>query len=785
MRLRAEGVDNAEGKQKIITELYERFFKIAFPRASESLGIVYTPVEIVDFIIRSVEYVLKTEFGASISDVGVHVLDPFTGTGTFIVRLLQSGLIRPDDLLRKYTRELHANEILLLAYYIAAINIEATFHGIAGGEYVPFDGIVLTDTFQMTELGDTMDDVIFPQNNERVVHQKNLDIRVVIGNPPYSVGQGSQNDGNQNLDYPTLDSRIRVTYSADRKRGGNNSLYDSYIRAIRWASDRVNDQGIIAFATNGGYIDSNVASELRQSLAREFHAIHVFNLRGNARTSGELRRKEKDNVFGQGSRSTVAIMLLVKRLGSPAGATIRYRDVGDYLTRQEKLAAVAASAVDTGDWQTITPNAEGDWINQRSPDLHGLTPIGAKVSQGRPKPVTVFANYSRGLETGRDAWVYNYSAAALGAAVQRMIGFYNEQVHSYQEFCAKNAVSKPNKHVDEFIDLDPTKISWTLSLKRRLGSRVPVEYSATSSVVAVYRPFSKQRAYFDRSLNHILGQLPKIFPTTEHHNFGLYCVGMGSAVPFSILAIDSIPDLHVTGAGSGGQFFPRYTYHELADEGDLLNDETSGGFARVDNVTDEILADYRIMYGAGVSKDDIFYYVYGLLHSPMYREQFAADLKKMLPKIPKVARSEDFSAFVEAGRELAGLHMGYESVALFPLREVVRTNLPAEDESLYRVRKMVFGKPGKSTIVYNAHITLIGVPAEAYEYMLGSRSAIEWVMERYQVKTDKPSGIVNDPNDWSVEVGDPRYILDLLKRIVTVSVETVRIVKDLPALDLQ
>jgi predicted helicase len=383
VRVRAEGIDNAEGKQKIITELYEKFFKTAFPRDAASLGIVYTPVEIVDFIIRSVESVLRTEFGASVSDPGVHILDPFTGTGTFITRMLQSGLIRPDDLLHKYTHELHANEILLLAYYIAAINVEATYHGVTGTDYVPFNGIVLTDTFQMTEDGDTMDEVIFPQNNERVAHQKGLDIRVIIGNPPYSAGQTSQNDANQNQKYPTLDASIARTYAAGSTATNKNSLYDSYIRAIRWASDRIaasSHGGVICYVTNGGYIDSNTADGLRKTLADEFHTIYCFNLRGNQRTAGELSRKEGGKVFGQGSRSTVAILLLVKKPEPSTSARIFYRDIGNYLTGEEKLNIVAGSALDTIEWQQIIPQRRGR-LDQ--PTQHGFQRLHPNRSKGQ------------------------------------------------------------------------------------------------------------------------------------------------------------------------------------------------------------------------------------------------------------------------------------------------------------------------------------------------------------------------------------------------------------------
>ncbi|MGH3692582.1 MAG: DEAD/DEAH box helicase [Pseudonocardiaceae bacterium] len=791
VRVRAEGIDNVEGKQKIITELYEKFFKIAFPRAAESLGIVYTPVEIVDFIIRSVESVLSAEFGVSLSDNGVHILDPFTGTGTFITRLLQSGLIRPEDLLHKYTNELHANEILLLAYYIAAINIEATYHGTTGTDYVPFNGIVLTDTFQMTEDDDTMDEVIFPQNNDRVAHQKDLEIRVIIGNPPYSAGQTSQNDANQNQKYPTLDSSIARTYAARSTAINKNSLYDSYIRAIRWASNRITASahgGVICYVSNGGYIDSNTADGLRKTLAEEFHSIYCFNLRGNTRTSGEQARREGGQIFGSGSRATVAILLLVRKPEPFANSKIFYCEIDDYVTRGKKLQIVADSALDTIEWQQIIPNAAGDWINQRNTAFGAFTPIGVKTSAGEKKPLTVFGVYSAGLQSNRDAWVYNYSHHELRANVKRMIGFYDTQVDDFKDMCRRESISDAKAHVDDFIDLDPSKISWSRSLKGFLAKRNRVDFRSEGLVVGTYRPFSKQHLYFDRHLNHERSQMPKIFPTPEHHNFGFYYVGAGSAVPFSVLMIDSLPDLHVTGAGSGGQFFPRYTYEQSTDELDLFNDGTADAYRRLDNITDEILIDYRDTYGPPIGKDDIFYYVYALLHSLDYRIEFAADLRKMLPRIPKVPTVQDFAAFAEAGQKLADLHLGYESVELYPLAEITKHGAGATGGDFYRVQKMTFGKtgrvPDRSTIIYNSNITLTGIPSEAYDYTLGSRSAIEWIMERYQVKTDKASGIVNDPNDWATETSDPRYILDLLKRTVTVSVETMKILKDLPSLKL-
>ncbi|WP_143739893.1 DEAD/DEAH box helicase [Micrococcus luteus] len=794
VRVRAEGIETAEGKQKIITELYERFFKLAFPRTAESLGIVYTPVQVVDFILRAVDEALRENFGATISDEGVHVLDPFTGTGTFIVRLLQSGLIRPEDLLRKYTQELHANELLLMAYYIAAINIEATFHGLmadqahAAGKdpaavgYEPFDGIVLTDTFQMTEDGDKLDEVVFRSNNARVQAQNDLDIRVILGNPPYSVGQTSGNDDNANLSYPTLDASIRDSYAKLSTAQNKNSLYDSYIRAIRWGSNRLlksANGGVLCYVSNGGYIDGNTADGLRKTLYAEFHEIYVYNLRGNARSSGEQRRKESGNVFGEGSKTTVAVLLLVKRPGDAEQTRLHYKDIGDYLDRKTKLDLVDQATLRSLDWQEITPNAEGDWINQRDDHFPTFQPLSMKDG-----PDAIFASNGAGLQTNRDAWVYNSSSEHLISNVTRMIDNYNGEVARWEE------AGKPTP-VESFIDKDPTRISWARSLRYALSKSVKMSFADTVLTQSIYRPFFKQNLYFAHLMNHERGQQPKYFPVRDMNNCGFYVVGPGNDKPFTALMTDALPDLSFWGSGQG-QFFPRYTYAESS--GDLFSQadgpsSPADRYTRVDNVTDATLASYRAKYGPAITKDDIFYYVYGLLHSPDYRERFAADLRKMLPRIPQVPLS-DFRAFSDAGRALSELHIGYESVEPYSLQEHWAIDPEALNEvERYRVTQMKYGgKAGawdKTTVKYNGYLTLTGLPEEAQRYTLGSRSAVDWIRERYQVKTDKASGIVNDPNDWGLEHGDPRYIRDLLGRIVTVSVETMKIVDALPTLEVE
>jgi predicted helicase len=776
VRERVSLAKSDKSRQDVIKNLYDTFFNNAFPRMAERLGIVYTPVEAVDFIVHSVDAVLRQHFQASVSDRGVQIIDPFTGTGTFLVRLLQSDLIRPEDLLHKYQHELHANEIVLLAYYIAAVNIESAFHARAG-HYQPFDGIVLTDTFQMSESDQADTEGTFSrENTDRVERQKHQPIRVVMGNPPYSVGQENANDNNQNQSYPKLDDRVRVTYAAQSTATNKNSLYASEIKALRWASDRIDREGVVAFVTNGSFIDGNTADGLRKCMTQEFSHLYVFNLRGAARTQGEQRRKEKGNVFGEGSRNTVAINLLVKDPAHQGPCVLRYHDIGDYLDREEKLAIIANfGSIESIPWQTLTPNEAGDWINQRNPEFEGFVRLGDKDDKGA---VTVFETYSGGVKTNRDDWAYNFSRPALEANMQRMIDNYNAEVDRYAQACAGQS-EKPD--VDAVVNSDPKRIKWSRGMKADAERGRKYEFEPDSVVPGIYRPYTKAWSYFNRRLNDMVYQMPRLFPTPRHPNLAISVTGAGSTKEFSCLIVDTLPDLEVI---SKGQCFPLYWYDKAPESahGELFS---AGGQADVegyvhrDAITDAALADYRAAYGDGsITKEDLFYHVYGILHAPDYREKFAADLKKMLPRIPRPARAADFWAFSEAGRQLADLHLHYETIEPYPLQEVLHSTI--ED---WRVVKMRYpSKADKTAILYNAHLTLKGIPPEALEYVVNGKPAIEWVMERYQdkVTTDKDSGILNDPNAWAQEHDNPRYIVDLVKRVVRVSVETVRIVKGLP-----
>lgn len=789
---RAAGIDSAAGKQKIVVELYDKFFRNAFPKMTERLGIVYTPVEVVDFIIHSVNDVLQNEFGQTLGSKGVHIIDPFTGTGTFITRLLQSDLITPEQLPHKYQHEIHANEIVLLAYYIAAINIEAVYHSLVGGPYQPFKGICLTDTFQMYEKEDLVD-ALLVDNSARRKRQKKLDIRVILGNPPYSIGQKEESEDTKKVPYPHLDSRIRNTYAAHSQATLAKGLYDSYIRAIRWASDRIGNAGVIGFVTNAGWLDSNSSDGMRKCLAEEFSNLYVFHLRGNARTSGELRRKEKDNVFGMGSRAPIAISLLVKNPQAKVRGQIHFHDIGDYLSREDKLEKISTFASIAGitasdGWQTITPDAHGDWLQQRDDSFNDFIVLGDKKGDA----AKLFENFSLGVVTNRDAWCYSASRAAVEGNMQRMIGFYNSELMRFNAAHAGLEKKVRAAAVDGFIDTDPTCISWTRSLKQELAKDRRHAYQAESLIPSLYRPYTKQWLYFNRTFNEMVYQMPRIFPDAAAENRVIQINAKFSGHGQIALISDALPDLHCNG---DSQCFPLYLYDEETARADSGSQEElfspgpqdAGKRQRRDALADAGLAHFHAAYpGESISKEDVFYYVYGLLHSPAYLEKYADNLAKELPRIPCVKTPASFWSFSQAGRKLAELHIGYESVAPYPLTIEAKGTLTDAD---YRVEQMKYGKRGKdkdlTTLHYNGKITLTGIPLKAYDYIVNGKPALDWVVERQRVKIDKDSGIESDANAWAVDtMNNPRYPLELFCRVVTVSLETLKIVGALPMLDI-
>ncbi|WP_200867666.1 type ISP restriction/modification enzyme [Acidithiobacillus thiooxidans] len=757
------------------------------------LGIVYTPVEIVDFILNSVNEVLKEHFDGDLNSEGVQILDPFTGTGTFITRLIQSDLIKPYALPRKYEKEIHANELVLLAYYIAAINIESAYHA-KTLQYKPFNGIVLTDTFQMNErsekeskdsLGVT-DENYLEGNSERAELQKKLDIRVIVGNPPYSAGQKSQNDNNQNMKYPRLDARIEDTYAKLSSAALVKNLYDSYIRAIRWASDRIGDKGVLGFVTNGSFIEKGSMDGLRKGLADDFSHIYVFNLRGFVRgRSGDSAKKEGGNVFN--IMTGVAITILIKDPQHSAPAELYYHDTGEYLSREDKLNIIRkAFSIKGLTWNHIQPNEAGDWISQRSEGYEQFMPLGDKQDSK-----ALFNMYSMGVLTSRDAWAYNQSRQDLSDNMQDMIDVSNEDSAKYAQACdglPKSAWPK----VEDIIRSDPEQISWSRALKQNVSRGKQYDFMPESLRTAMYRPFCKQWLYFNRQLNEMVLQIPRLFPTERQENVVITIPGIGSRKGFSCFSTNLIPDLEIM---EKSQCFPLFWYETIeearkrlskgqdkqanlfAESDGLDGTPDADGYIRRDAITDWALAEFRKHYqDESIEKIDLFHYVYGLLHSPEYRETYAADLSKMIPRIPY---APDFRAFAEAGKKLMDLHLSYEEIEPWPLEEVW-----TGDKRDYSVQKIRFPKKGEhGSIVYNPSLTLKGIPEEAYVYVVNGKSPVEWVMERYSVRVDKASGIENNPNRMLEEIGNERYIVELIGRVVRVSVETQEIVDRLPSVE--
>lgn len=749
VKLRASGIDNAAGKQKLIVTLYDKFFSTGFKDTTEQLGIVFTPVEVVDFIVHSVDDALQKYFGKRFSDKGVHILDPFTGTGTFITRTLEylkqqmdEGKITYDDILRKYLHELHANEIVLLSYYIAAINIEAVFDEVNGPDrgYKPFDGIVLTDTFESTERQNSFMDELLGQNNERLKKQQEQPITAIISNPPYSVGQGNANDNNQNMHYPQLEKRIEQTYVENSKSSLNKSSYDSYIKAFRWATDRIGDQGVIGFVTNGSYLDSNSTDGLRASLYSEFNHLYIFNLRGNARTQGEQRRKEKDNVFGQGTRTPIAISILVKD-GSNKHE-IFYHDIGDYLSRKQKLKLIESANDTQGiEWSQIKPDAINDWLNQRDP--HYQTYPSLVGEENSP-----FLNNAVGISTNRDIWVSGFSKQAVLENSKRLIDNYNAEV-------LKNGGQGKKSTMR-----DSKKIKWSAGLDNQFKKGTKLNFEPQSMRLEMYRPFTKKWLMYDRNIVERPG---KYYELWGKDNEVIYTTGKGASRPFSALVMNVLPNLHCQDTGQGFMRFDHSNKNELLPDSDNINNHFANKL--------------------GLSADEAFAYAYALLNSADYQQRYANDLRKDLARIPII---KNVDKYVAIGQQLINLHLNYEEVPVYD-----DVDIQYKGEPSYKVTKMRFAKKrnsetgklenDRSTIIFNDSITVSNIPEKAYEYIVNGRSAIEWIMDQYQIKYDKKSDITDDPNDYS---NDPKYIFNLLLRIINVSVQTVDLIDQLPKFEV-
>ncbi len=747
----AATVEDFSQKQYFLNTVYEKFFQGFSVKVADTHGIVYTPQPIVDFMIRSVQAILQKEFGRSISDEGVHILDPFVGTGNFIVRMMRE--MRRSKLPQKYAKELHCNEVMLLPYYIASMNIEHEYYELTG-EYKAFEGICLVDTFELAE--ERRLSLFTKENTARVKRQRDAPIFVIIGNPPYNAGQVNENDNNKNRKYPEMDRRVAETYARDSEATLVNQLSDPYVKSIRFASDRLGDEGVVAFVTNSSFVDGIAFDGMRKHLAQDFEAVYILDLGGNVRKNPKLSGTTH-NVFG--IQVGVSINFFVrKKIASREHAKIYYACVDEFWRKEQKYDFLDKE-IHRGniEWEEITPDAKHTWLTEgMSAGFETCLPMGTKEGKKaeRGKEETIFKIYSRGICSNEDAYVYNHDRTKLIETAQGMVENYSSERDRWIR------KGQP-KNLEDFLNVDEKVLKWIRHTKRSLLRGREAEFDDTKIRNSLYRPFCQQSCYFERIFNEDIYHFPRIFPTPkiEAENQVICLSAVGNTKPFHCLMTNVIPDLHLTG---DSQCFPFYTYKE------------DGGNRR-ENITDWALEQFRAQYQDDrIAKWDIFHYVYAVLHHPKYRERYAANLRRALPRIPFAPEpSSSFWEFAEAGAKLAEWHVRYEDQEEYPLKWMENKDVPLN----WRVEKMRLSKD-KTQLIYNDFLTFADIPPEVFEYRLGNRSALEWIVDQYRVKSDKRSGLVNDPN----RPDDAQYIVRLIGKVITVSLETVKIVRGLPGL---
>ncbi|WP_017283748.1 type ISP restriction/modification enzyme [Helicobacter pylori] len=748
-----------KSQQELIKNLYNTFFKVAFRKQSEKLGIVYTPIEVVDFILRATNGILKKHFHTDFNDKNITIFDPFTGTGSFIARLLskENGLISDEALKEKFLNHLFAFDIVLLAYYIALINITQAAQN-RDGSLKNFKNIALTDSLDFYEekndkgVFDLFKDLKENKEIKDTIEKQN--IRVIIGNPPYSAGSKSENDNNQNLSRPKLEKKVYEKYGQNSTAKVGATTRDTLIQSIYMASELLKDKGVLGFVVNGGFIDSKSGDGFRKCVAKEFAHLYVLNLRGNARTSGETFQKEGGKIFDSGSRATIAIIFFVKDT-SVKNSTIHYYDIGDYLKREEKLNRLANfTNLDAIPFETITPNNKGDWINQRNDAFDKLIPLKRDKNSK-----SVFDINSNGVKTGRDPWVYNFSKDALKSSVQKCMDTYNADlkrfnVHFREAFKSRTKGVKSAELYkqlnDKEITTDKTKIAWTNDLKNHLIKNKNLQESHEKRIrLAMYRPFNKQWLYWDKDWIYGQSQLPKIFPDKDAQNVVIN-TGVGKGKNFSALVSDCISDYHLI---SPNQAYPLYYYDDLGNRHYAIS-----GYA---------LNLFRKHYeDNSIAEEEIFYYIYAILHHKGYLEKYKNSLTK---EDPHIALSEDFKELSMLGKELAKLHLNYESEELHASVEY-KTLMNAEEEGYYDVETM---KKIGDRIHYNNHIAITKIPKKAFDYVVNGKSAIDWVIEHYKKTTDKDSLIENNPNDYK----GGKYVFELLCRVIKLSEKSVDLIE--------
>lgn len=740
----AKGIESWSERQHFLNTVYERFFQGFSVKQADVHGIVYTPQEIVDFMCASVEEVLQREFGTSIAEPGVQILDPATGTGSFIVNMLHR--IPSYRLKHKYQHDLFCNEITLLPYYIASLNIEHEYYE-RMGEYEPFEGICFADTLELTDSQQLS--LFVEENTERIKREREAQIVVVLGNPPYNAKQTNESDNNKNRRYPLIDQSIRETYAKDSKASSKIALSDAYVKFFRWATDRLaGHDGIICLVTNNSFIDQIAFDGMRKHLLRDFNYIYHLDLHGNVRKNPKLSGTTH-NVFG--IQVGVGITLAI-RLSNQANRKLFYFRVPNEWKKREKLNfLVERKSIKTIAWQELHPNDKYLWITEGiHSEFTTFLPVGAKEAKlGRLADIsTVFKNYGRGVATGRDNWVYSFDQQALIGIIKRFIGVYNTEVDRWLRR------GNSSIEVDSFVDYKDLRLKWSESLKLNLQRSQYAGYSESRLRIAMYRPFCKRWLFFDRILNERVYQFPTFFPERITKNWVICFNGVGAIKPFHCLVTDCIIDLNFY--SDPVQCFPYYVFSE-------------DGTNRRENITDWALKQFQEKYGSQVTKWDIFHYVYGMLHHPQYRERYAENLKRDLPHIPLLKRQEAFEACVRIGKQLMDWHLNYEQAKEYPLEWLEKDDVPFS----WHVEKMRLSTD-KRVVVVNESLRLGPLPEECFQYRLGNRSALDWVIDQYQVTKDKRSGIESDPNQE-----DEQYIVRLVGRVVTVSVETVKLVGEL------
>lgn len=748
IEVNADNTRTYSEKQEFLNTVYERFFRGYSPKEADTHGVVYTPQPIVNFMVSSVEEILRAEFKRSLSDKDVHVLDPFVGTGNFITRVMRE--IKKTALPFKYEHELHCNELMLMPYYIASMNIEHAYLE-ATGEYKPFPGICLVDTFELAEPRQAQLGFMSEENSKRVTRQKQLPIFVIIGNPPYNAKQVDENDKNKNRKYETIDEEVAATYVRDSSATLRVSLGDPYIKAFRWSSNRLGQDGILALVTNNGFVDGLAADGVRTHLMRDFDALYILDLGGNVRKNPRLSGTTH-NVFG--IQLGVSINLFIRRRGlgqSTSRGRVFYARVEEFWRREEKYAFLEKAGNRKGvEWHEVQPTADARWLSEGiRVDFSSLLPLGSKAAK-RGEENSLFETYCNGAKSNSDSYVYRFNEADLRLTYQRMVDTYNAQLDRWRR------AGRP-KDIDDFLEVDERKLKWVRHTKRSLARDIEATVVPGNIRHSLYRPFARFHFIFDPIFNEDLYQLPEFFPPGMD-NVAI-CLNMTAERPFACIATSVIPNLVLAGGfGCTTQCFPFYIYDEA-------------GSNRRENITDWALGHFRNYYNdKSITKWDIFHYAYAILHHPNYRQQYAANLARDLPRVPLAT---EFRTFAEAGRTLTGLHVTYEEQAEFELERV-----EASGRTLNLQVEAMHLNEDRSTLVYNSFLSLKGIPPEAYEYRLGNRSALEWVIDQYRVSTDGRSGINENPN----RLDDPEYILRLIGQVITISLETNKIIRALPAL---